>query len=68
MLLRSVLKQHPHLRMVLQHAGFEYMEETVALMNDYPGVYADMSVLNSVGPRSLHDASLRKLVNAGLAD
>lgn len=44
------------------------MEETVALMNDYPGVYADMSVLNSVGPRSLHDASLRKLVNAGLAD
>lgn len=66
-LLRPVLQRHPGLRVVLQHAGFDYLPETIALMRDYPGVYTDLSVLNSVGPRALHDASLRALVDAGLA-
>lgn len=67
-LLRPVLNTHPKLRLVLQHVGFDYMDETVALMRDFPNVYAEMSVLNSIGPRDLHDASLRRLVEAGLAD
>jgi hypothetical protein len=67
-LLRPVLEAHPALRLVLQHVGFDYLEETIALMRDFPTVYAEMSVLNSVGPRALHDASLRRLVEAGLAD
>ena len=66
-LLRPILQRHPRLRMVLQHAGFDYVDETVSLLRDFPTVYVDMSVLNSVGPRALHDASLRRLVNAGLA-
>lgn len=66
-LLRPVLKRFPKLRVVLGHVGFDYLEETTALMRDFPNIYADMSVLNSVGPRKLHDASLRKLVAAGLA-
>jgi len=67
-LLRPVLQKHPTLRVVLQHVGFDFMDETIALMRDFPNVHADMSVLNSVGPRELHDASLRRLVDAGLAD
>lgn len=67
-LLRPVLGRHPDLRVVLQHVGFDYLDETVALMRDFPNVYADMSVLNSVGPRALHDASLRRLVEAGFAN
>lgn len=67
-LLRPVLERQPKLRLVLQHVGFDYMDETVALMRDFPNVYADMSVLNSIGPRDLHDASLRRLAEAGLAD
>lgn len=67
-LLRPVLERHPGLRVVLQHVGFDHLDTTVALMRDFPDVYADMSVLNSVGPRGLHDASLRRLVEAGLAD
>lgn len=66
-LLRPVLKRHPKLRVVLQHAGFDYVEETLTLLRDFPNVYIDMSVLNSVGPRPLHDASLRRFVDAGLA-
>jgi uncharacterized protein len=68
LLLRPVLERHPRLRMVLQHAGFDYLDETVSLLHQFPNVYVDMSVLNSLGPRALHDASLRTLVNAGLAD
>jgi hypothetical protein len=67
-LLRPVLEKHRGLRVVLQHVGFDYMDETVAVMRDFPTVYVDMSVLNSIGPRALHDASLRRLVDAGLAD
>lgn len=67
-LLRPALEKHPTLRLVLQHVGFDYLDETIALMREFPGVYADMSVLNSVGPRELHDRSLRRLVDAGLAD
>lgn len=67
-LLRPVLARHPALRIVLQHAGIDFMDETVALMRDHPQIHADMSVLNSVLPRELHDASLRRLVDAGLAD
>jgi hypothetical protein len=66
--LRPVLEAHPRLRLVLGHVGFDYMDETIALMRDFPNVYAEMSVLNSIGPRELHDASLRRLVEAGLAD
>jgi len=67
-LLRPVLERHPRMRLVLQHAGFDYLDETIALLRDFPNTYLDMSVLNSVGPRALHDASLRTLVSAGLVD
>lgn len=67
-LLDPILNRHPGLRIVLQHVGFDFLDETVALMRAHPGVYADMSVLNSVGPRGLHDASLRRLLDAGLVD
>lgn len=67
-LLRPVLSRHPSLRIILQHVGFDHLDETIALMRDFPWVYVDMSVLNSIGPRGLHDASLRRLAEAGLAN
>lgn len=67
-LLRPVLDRHPRLRVVLQHAGFDYLDETLVLLRDFPDVFIDMSVLNSIGPQPLHDASLRAIVSAGFAD
>ena len=67
-LLRPILARHPALRISLQHVGFEFVDETIALLRDFPNVYLDMSVLNSVGPAALHDASLRRIVDAGFAD
>lgn len=63
-----MLQLRPRLRIVLQHTGFDYVEETLSLLRDFPNVFVDMSVLNSLGPRALHDASLQNLVSAGFAD
>lgn len=67
-LLEPILQRHPKLRVSLQHAGFDFVDETVALMRAYPNVYLDMSVLNSVGPEELHAASLKRFVDEGFAD
>jgi hypothetical protein len=67
-LLRPMLQENPGLRVSLQHVGFDYLNETLALLRDFPNVYLDMSVLNSVGPPELHSASLRRIVDAGFAD
>ena len=67
-LLRPVLQRHPRLRMVVQHAGFDYMSETLSLLRDFPNVFVEISVLNSVGPRALHDSSLQTLVSSGFGD
>jgi hypothetical protein len=67
-LLTPILERHPGLRLSLQHAGFDYMDETLALLRAYPNVYLDMSVLNSVGPEALYEQSLRRLVEKGFAD
>jgi hypothetical protein len=67
-LLRPILETDLDLRVSLQHVGFDYVDETLALLRDFPNVYLDMSVLNSVGPPELHSASLRRIVEAGFAD
>ncbi len=76
-LLRPVLKKHPKLRIILQHAGFpafpdlgdiDYLEETFALMRDYPNVYADMTALNSVPPPPVHTAAVRLFQERGYID
>lgn len=78
-LLRPVLERHPQLRIVLQHFGFPalpmfedigYVEESFALLHDYPNVMADMSTFHSVpfiSPEQ-HAAVVRRLQAEGLLD
>jgi predicted TIM-barrel fold metal-dependent hydrolase len=49
------------------HAGWPYLQETVALMSGYPQVYADLSAINWLIPRAEFHAYLQALVRAGLA-
>jgi hypothetical protein len=74
-LLRPVLERHPGLRVILQHVGtgrapdsLPFDEETFALLRDYPLVYLDMSILNSLAPAEAHERELRRLVDAGFGD
>jgi hypothetical protein len=72
--LRAVLDRHPRLRVWIQHVGAgsptepPYWEETLALLRDYPTVHLDMAIANSLMPADVHEAALKRLVDAGFAD
>ena len=64
-LLEEVLIRHPKLRIYLMHAGFPYVQETIAIMHMYPQVYADLGVLDWARPREEFHEYLRTLVRSG---
>lgn len=78
-LLRPILIRHPDLKIVLQHFGFPalpvfddigYVEESFALLRDFPNVMADMSTFHSVPfiTPEQHAAVVRRLKSEGLLD
>ena len=76
-LLRPVLEKHPNLKIWLQHAGFpaspqfdniDYLEETFALLRDYPNIYVDMTALHSVAPPPVHEAAVKAFLERGFID
>ncbi|MEM7083019.1 MAG: amidohydrolase family protein [Pseudomonadota bacterium] len=75
--LRPVLRQYPDLRIWLQHAGFpavpmldniDYLEETFALLYEYPTIYVDMTALNAALPAPVHAAALHAFIERGFGD
>ena len=74
-LLRPVLQRHPRLRIILQHVGTgrapdlpPFDEEIFALLRDFPSVYLDMTIANSLVPAEAHERELRRLIDAGFGD
>lgn len=69
-LLREVLARHPGLRLWIMHAGAPYFDQTLALMREYPSVYADISVINNprIVPPEAFAAMIRALLDAGFGD
>ena len=66
--LESVLVRHPKLRVILMHAGYPHRDETIALLLQYPQVYADVSVINWLAPRAEFHDYLHALMRAGNGD
>lgn len=66
LLLEDVLLRHPNLRIYLMHAGAPYLEETIAILHQYPQVYADLAVINWIWDRSRFHRYLQRLIEAGL--
>ena len=64
-LLEEVLIRHPKLRVYLMHAGFPYVQETIAILHMYPQVYADLGVLDWSRPREEFHEYLRALIRSG---
>lgn len=67
MVLEEMLLRHKRLRIVLMHAGWPFLEQTIALMYAHPNVYLDLGALHSpmVMPRPAFQHHLRRLVEAG---
>lgn len=65
LMLEEVLKRYPRLRLYVENAGYPFGEEMLALMFQYPQVYADVSTITWVIPRAAFHEYLRTLVQAG---
>lgn len=66
LLLEEVLIKHPKLRLFVENAGFPYREEMIAMMYQYPQLYADVSTITWVIPRAAFYDHLEAFVRAGL--
>lgn len=66
LLLESVLVSHPELRLFVENAGFPFKDEMIAMMYQYPQLYADVSTITWVIPRTAFYDYLEAFVRAGL--
>jgi predicted TIM-barrel fold metal-dependent hydrolase len=66
LLLEDVLVHHPKLRLYVENAGYPYKEEMIAMMYQYPQLYADVSTITWVIPRTAFYDYLKALIRAGL--
>lgn len=64
-LLEEVLVRHRKLRVYLMHAGYPYLQETIAIMHMYPQVYADLAAIDWLRPREAFHEYLRALMREG---
>jgi predicted TIM-barrel fold metal-dependent hydrolase len=66
LLLEDVLVHHPKLRLFVENAGYPYRDEMIAMMYQYPQLYADVSTISWVIPRTAFYDYLEAFVRAGL--
>jgi uncharacterized protein len=66
LLLEDVLARHPKLRLYVENAGFPFRDEMIAMMYQYPQLYADISTITWVIPRTAFYDYLEALIRAGL--
>ncbi|WEK01610.1 MAG: amidohydrolase family protein [Candidatus Sphingomonas phytovorans] len=64
-LVEEVLNRHPKLRLNLMHAGWPYLDDTMAMLMLYPNVNVDTGTLDWLMPRPHFHDYLHTLVNAG---
>jgi len=64
--LEDVLVNHLKLRLFVENAGYPYREEMIAMMYQYPQLYADVSTITWVIPRTAFYDYLKAFIRAGL--
>lgn len=69
-LLKKILAKFPRLKLWLMHGGAPFVKECIEMMKTYPGLYADISVLNnpSIIPAKDFTAIMKAYLAAGLED
>jgi predicted metal-dependent TIM-barrel fold hydrolase len=70
MLIKAALDSFPGLRVWIMHAGPPFEKECIALMKEYPHVYADISAMNnpSILPSEKFAETMKAMIEAGLED
>ena len=66
LLVEELLIRHPKLRVNIMHAGYPYLDDTIAVMSVYPQVYADLGAIDWIIPRAEFHRYLEALMRAGL--
>jgi predicted TIM-barrel fold metal-dependent hydrolase len=64
--IEEALNRHPKLRVNLMHAGWPYLQDTIAVLKMYPQVYADLGALGWGLPRAEFYSYLAALMRAGM--
>lgn len=64
-LIEEVLVKHPKMKIQLMHMGFPYMQETKAIMNVYPQVYADIGAIDWLRPLPEFYSYLKSFIDGG---
>lgn len=67
-LVKAALERFPRLKIWLMHGGAPFVKECMELMKTYPGVYADISVLNNsrIVPPNDFAGIMKGFMDAGL--
>jgi predicted TIM-barrel fold metal-dependent hydrolase len=65
--LEEALVRHPKLRTYIMHAGYPFLDDTIAFLHMHPQVYMDISEINWIIPREEFHEYLRRLVQAGFS-
>ena len=66
-LVEDALNRHPKLRLNLMHCGYPYLDETIAILMQYPQVNADLGAIDWLLPRAAFHSYMKELVDAGHA-
>jgi predicted TIM-barrel fold metal-dependent hydrolase len=65
MLIEEVLVKHPKMKIQLMHLGFPWLQETKAIMNVYPQVYADIAAIDWLRPLPEFYSYLKSFLDGG---
>jgi hypothetical protein len=64
-LIEEVLIRHPKMKIQLMHMGFPYLQETKAILNVYPQVYADIAGIDWLRPVPEFYSYLKSFIEGG---
>lgn len=65
LLIEEVLIKYPKMKIQLMHLGFPWLQETKAILNVYPQVYADIAAIDWIRPVADFYSYFKSLVDAG---
>jgi len=61
----EILVRHPKMKLIIMHAGWPFLDSTIALLHAYPQVYVDLGAIDWAEPAPEFHAYLKSLMTYG---